>query len=729
MGRPLSAHCRIVRGSILTGSVQTTFSAPAALPPTDTTAAPESAATASGPLAVVLVVLFIVGHVAALRMITAAPYAVFQHYARWAALRKTWLELAVIALQTVACFAVIISRGTAATLLAPVRIIGALRLLVIAAVVGFSLVVPSESVPRTFGEFLIAAWVALAATVNIVLAVVVMPKGALASLRGWVGSRITLERGTTELTRPWDARLPWVVAGWVIVVCAVLARWVFDGVPHNDDGVAYLFQARMLAAGHLQMPAPPDAESFGMTHMIIQGTSWYGKFFPGWPALLSVGVDAGVPWMVNPVLGGVAIMLTHRLVVRLYDRGTANAAILLLAASPWLLATSSEMMSHAAALVWALLALLAIDQQRGGPVNAWSLVAGAALGALYLTRPFDAALLGVTAALWAWGVGGQRLTLGALAAIALVSLGIASLMFPYNAALTGSATLSPFRLWADTLFGPGVDVFGFGPNVGISLWRNVDPLPGHGAADVVLNANKNFTLVNFELFGWATGSLLLAVLASVLGPSRRGDVLMLGIPLIVIVGHSFYWAPGGPDLGARYWYLIIVPLAVLTVRGAQMLSHRTRNEDALAGTRIGSALALGSASALLCMMPWRSVTKYHRYRDIGGEVRTLVRRHEWDHALVFVHTRFREDYQSAFNFLSPRLGIDGPVFVRDAGPGHREAVVRQFPDRPVWIIGPARETHAGHLVVKAGPLLPGTVPTGDAPATDRVLQVVLPARR
>jgi len=681
----------------------------------------------SNSLALALVALYVIGQIASLRLIDVAPYGVYQHLEKWSQLRHEPVGFAVLVLQTLICLWLTVSRGSIGALVAPVRFLGLLRVAVIAAVLGFSLAIPTESIARSLGEVLLAAWIALVAGLNLVLAVLVMPDHALASFRNWVAARLTTDVGIEDVRR-WDRVLPWLTAAWVIVACAILSRLVFDGVPHNDDSVAYLFQAKMLAHGDLQVPAPPDTSAFGMTHMITRGPHWFGKFFPGWPALLSIGVFARVPWLVNPVLGGVAILLVHRLVLRLHDRGTANASVLLLGASPWLLAMSSEMMSHAAALMWALLALLAIDSQRGRRVGFWSVVAGGALGALYLTRPFDAALLGIAAALWGWGVGGRRLSLASLATIAVVSLGVAALMFGYNRALTGDAAVPPFQLWADNLFGPGVDVIGFGPNVGIPMWRNIDPLPGHGPADAVLNANKNFTLMNFELFGWATGSLILAAVACVLGPWRRGDAIMVGVPLIVIAGHTFYWAQGGPDLGARYWYLLVVPLAVLTVRGAQMLRQRwsVRGGDSLAGTRAGTAMLIASASALLCVMPWRSATKYHRYRDIGGELRALSREHKWNQALVFVRSPFRADWQSAFNFQSPYLGTGGPVFAFDAGPAHREVVVRQFPDRPVWIIGPARDDHAGHLVVKSGPLPAGSVPAGEAFPYERPLFIVLP---
>lgn len=682
----------------------------------------------SASLAPVLTALYVAGQLAALRLIDVQPYGVFQHYVPWSGLRETPVALAVLIVQTIACLWLSVSRGALSAMASVPRFLGPLRTTLILAVTGFSLAIPTGSVARSLGEVLLAAWIALVALLNLVLVALVLPDRWLAPFREFTGHRLTIDQDADGV-RPWDRWLPWLVAGWVTVACAVLSRFVFDGIPHIDDSVAYYFQAKMLSLGQLQVAAPPDAESFAMTHFVIKGPFWYSKFFPGWPALLSIGVSAGVPWLVNPVLGGVAVLLTHRLILRLYDRATANAAVLLLAASPWLLATSSEIMSHAAALMWALLALLAIEYQRERSVGPWAIIAGVALGALYLTRPFDAALLGCAAALWGWGVGGKRLSIGSLATIAIISLGVASLMFPYNRLLTGSATVPPFQLWADNLFGPGVDVFGFGPNVGIPLWRNIDPLAGHGLADVVLNANKNFTTMNFELFGWAAGSLSLALLACTLGPWRRGDAIMLGIPLIVILGHSFYWAPGGPDLGARYWYLLIVPLTLLTVRGAQMLRSRTgdRGKQARAGTRTGAAILIASASALLCVMPWRSMTKYHRYRDIGGEVRALARENNWDNALVFVRSPFRSDYQSAFNFMSPRLGT-GPVFALDAGPAHREAVVRRFPDRPIWIIGPATEDHAGHLTVKVGPLPSGTAPAGEAFPQDRPLHVVLPGQ-
>ena len=348
------------------------------------------------------------------------------------------------------------------------------------------------------------------------------------------------------------------------------------------------------------------------------------------------------------------------------------------------------------------------------------------LGLLFLTRPFDAALVGPAAGLWALGLGGKRLSVGALATTAVSAASVAGLYFVFNAVLTGSPSIAPHHLWADKLFGPGVDAFGFGPNIGIPMWRNMDPLPGHGLPDVVLNANKNFTLMNFELFGWTAGSLLFACLAMQPGGLQRRDTLMIGIILCIVGGHSFYWAPGGPDFGARYWYLTIVPLAVLTVRGAEVIGARlSRASDAVVvGGRVAGWVAMASIAALVTVVPWRGVTKYYRYRDIGRDFEQVVEARRITGALIFVRSPHRADYEAAFTFNPPMLSGPGNIFAWELGPGHEAAVLRQFPARPVWIIG--RKFEADRTIdVVAGPFPAGTKSAGPGWAYDQSLQAII----
>lgn len=634
--------------------------------------------------------LYVVAQIAAFRLTRLVPYSAYPHLATFGDILATHrLELAVLVVQAIALVLELRGRVRLEGVRQLLDSVGLTRAAVVASIVGISLAIPTQSGARFVAEAAMAAWIVAMAVANLVLIGRAWPADSLKRIQRWVDERLTLS-GANGSSRRWDRALPWIAAGWTLALAASLSWFALEGVPHIDDSVAYLFQARTFALGRLSVAPPPDSVSFAVPHLLTTGGGWFSKYFPGWPLLLSLGVTGRVPWLVNPVLGAVAILLAHALLRRLYGAGMANVVVLLLACSPWLITSSGEMMSHPAALAFGLLALLAIELQRGRRANSWSVIAGAALGALFLVRPPDAAALGVVAALWAWGLWGERLSLGSLATIAVVAVAVAAVSLPYNAALTGDPLMAPHRAWSDAMFGPNADVFGFGPGIGIPLWRDHDPLPGHGILDVVINTNRNLYLLSSELFGWAAGSLWLLLLGITLKRKwRHADRVLMCVVVAVIGLHFAYWYPGGPDIGPRYWYPAIVPLAVFTVHGATAFGAQVAR---LTGGKYGMAhvampLVIASVTAVGAGLPWRGVSKYHRYREIGGEVRAMARSAPLKHALVFVHATDRTDYQAAFNFNSPTLDGPGPVFALDAGPVHRAAVLKRYPDRPVWIIG------------------------------------------
>lgn len=663
--------------------------------------------------------LALIGHISALLLIEAKPYAVFQHYTTWQTIAQdrpvpAWL----LAAQTVVVgFVAWRLRRRLGGALA--RVLSPRAAALVAALAVFSQAVPTESVARSAGEVLLAGIVALVAALNLVLIALLLPDAVLARTASWVAQRITVAPEDHQV-RAWDRSLPIGVA-LVVTMLAALSSWiVLERVPHIDDSISNYFQAKYFAAGHLFLEAPPDAESFQVDQTVVDPTRWYGYAFPAWPAVLAVGVKLGAPWLVNPILGGVLILLGHALVRRRADRGTANVVVLLLATSPWLIFMSAEFLAHPLTGVLALLAALAFDHASEGANRwlVWASLAGLAAGGLMLTRAIDAAIvivaLGVTMCV------DRRVFRHWKAAVvaAVIAVATGSLMFRYNEAVTGRATYPPHMAWSDGKWGPGVDRLGFGSDIGIRAWPYLDPLPGHGPADVVLNANKNAFMTNFDLFGWAMGSLLFVWLAVGGWSWRRGDALWVGLLAAYVTGYSTYWFSGGPDLGARYWYPLLVPLAALSARGAQMTTHslRERGTLAFAGTRVGVVMVVASLSAAAAVLPWRAVTKYYRYRGITGEVRTLARLNHFDHALVFVRSDpsdpARRDYVSAFNMNPSTLDDPATIYALDAGQAHRAAVVARLSDRPVWVIGRIAQTPGGQaqFAVLEGPLAPGSVP-------------------
>ncbi len=638
-------------------------------------------------VSVLLLLLFLLGQCAVLAHVDAPPYAVYQHLRLGGALSVTTvLSWTIIAGQLATLVAYRATWRAQAEQLLALRDRTAHRLVLLVVVVGFASAIPAKDIVSSITEALSATIVMVLAFTTLVASFLALPATALRRFEAWTDERVTLVSAPDATPRRWDAHWGWWCAGWTLLVGLLVSRFVFEGVPHIDDSVSYLFQAKVLATGHLSAAAPPDSAAFQMDEILIRDGRWFGYGFPGWPAVLSIGAWLGVPWMVNPVISAVTVLLAHALLERLHGRGVANVVAMLMCVSPWMLFMTGEFLGHPAAALWLLLALVAVERcrERGGRDVRWAVMIGAAGGMLFLTRPLDAATGGLVVALWSFGLlGGERLSYRSLVIAGVASGAFVLIGMAYNQAITGDPMLSPYRMWTDAAWGAGRDRLGFGADIGNRAWPNIDPLPGHGMADVVLNLNKNLFQTNVDLFGWACGSLLLPVLYLTSRWTSREDRIWIALAVVLPAGYSLYWFSGGPDHGARYWYPLLVPFLLFTARSIERLHAMWRRPDTLPFVRPMVGVAV--LAACLTFVPWRATTKYFRYREVGADLSQEVSRRGIQHALVFVHAPERETYQAGFNYNSPRL--DGPdnVYARLLDVQSRERLTAHFADRDWWI--------------------------------------------
>ncbi|MGH7695875.1 MAG: hypothetical protein ACRENH_12880, partial [Gemmatimonadaceae bacterium] len=424
---------------------------------------------------------------------------------------------------------------------------------------------------------------------------------------------------------------------------------------------------------------------------------------PGWPALLAIGAAARIPWIVDPLLAALAVLLTHAVLREIYPPRVARAATVLLAVSPWLLFLGMSFMTHVATLVFALAAALGIARARR--TGAWlpALLGGLAVGVVSLIRPLEGLAVALILGFWSLGARGRRLRLAPSVALVVGTVVAAAIVRPYNAALTGSASRFPIMMYVNKYYAPGANDLGFGANRGLG-WGALDPFPGHGARDVVVNALLNSFTINVELFGWVTGSLGIALLLLALKGKSRGDWWMLATIFAVAGIHSFYWFSGGPDFAGRYWFLTIVPLCALTASGARRLAA----EPGSARTRVSLGIAALSIAAMLTFMPWRSINKYWHFRRIEPGMARLAEAKGMSGGLVLVRGPRHPDYHGAAIYNSLDLRAPGTVFVWDRTRAARAAVLRAYPDRQVWYVDGPTVTKRGYEL-SAGPLPPGSL--------------------
>lgn len=636
--------------------------------------------------------LALAGQASSLQLIVAGIKPGFQHYKPVQAIVMNThpLVLGILALQILLITTFLpsiwpMTRAWAIRTFKPWQVVSIATICVIPAVAG------SRQITTYALELCTAAFLQLLNVANITLAVWALPNG----LRSWWRDRCVTWLTQQDRSRANGQHIGnsfvLTAALWTIGVTALLAWWIYESHPHIPDEVSYLYQARYFAAGMLTMPAPPVAEAFDIDLMTYEDTRWYSPFPPGWPIALSMGVILGIPWLINPLLAGLNIPLIFALTQRLYDVPTARIAVLLLSTSPWYLFMGMNYMSHMLSLTCALIASLGVVKARSDSSIGWGLTSGGALGFASLIRPLEASILAGLLGLWALGVVGQRVRFSTLAGLALGAALVGSLNFPYNSLLTGDPLKFPVMDYFDKYYGPGINNLGFGPDRGIA-WAT-DPFPGHSFLDAMVNTALNSFSVNTELFGWATGSLIFVAVVLCSRKLQPSDHLMIVFVVAVIAVHALYWFSGGPDFGARYWFLIILPCTLLTIRGIAVLEKTLPEHPARIVSDHGTvllAVIMLCALSIINFLPWRAIDKYHHYRDMRPDIRVLSHEQKFGKGLVFIKGNRHTDYASAAIYNPIDLDTDTTIYAWARTEQIYDKVVASYPDRPVWVVdGPS----------------------------------------
>jgi hypothetical protein len=323
-----------------------------------------------------------------------------------------------------------------------------------------------------------------------------------------------------------------------------------------------------------------------------------------------------------------------------------------------------------------------------------------------LTRPLEGVVLAGVLGLWAIGLGGARLRWPSIAGLVLGTAIVGASVFPYNAHMTGDALRHPVMVYFDQVYGPGINDLGFGRDKGL-VWGGLDPFPGHDPFQALVNAQFNAFAIDADLFGWTSGSLVFVLFLLFGARKSRLDRVLLVLSAAVIGANSLYWFSGGPDFGARYWYLLLLPLIAMSVNGIRALELR-HAEPARVRALVLALIAL----ALVTFVPWRCADKYWHYRHMDPGILALDRAADFGRSLVLVRGLRHPDYASAAyynDFLD--WNPEGTVYAWDRSPQVRSRLRDLYADRPTWVVEGPSATGGGYRVVE-GPY-PPLAPRGD----------------
>jgi len=391
---------------------------------------------------------------------------------------------------------------------------------------------------------------------------------------------------------------PGVVALSATALLVIGSRALYHWHPLSMDEYAPLFQSRVFVEGRLSGQYPPELLDW-LIPKVLQGNfllpshitgAVSSVYWPGLSLLQTPFVALGVPWLLNPLIGGATVLAMHRLGLELFgeQRSAGLVALLTLASSAVAINAMTYYTMPAHLLASALYVVLLL---RPDPAKAF-LAGIAGSCALVLHSPVPHFLFALPFIAWlAFQPRGPRLVavlaIGYLPLCLLLGFGWASLLDTLELVTQSGALVAPSSL-AESI---------------LSRLRSIQDWGRYETPSVVQH-----TLVAAKLWLWAVPALVAAAAVGAWRVRRESGILrvLAAAALLTYLGYQCLPIYQGHGWGYRYFHQAWLALPLLVVAGL-----RAAPQPALGGYLAGSALL-----SLALLTPFQAL-----------QVRTFVDRH------------------------------------------------------------------------------------------------------
>ena len=413
------------------------------------------------------------------------------------------------------------------------------------------------------------------------------------------------------------------------ILATTFAFYAFQRSATTADEIAALWQAKILLHGRLSLPPDPNREFFALETVIDSGR-WYAQFPIGGPVVLAAGALIGAPWLVNPVLLTMAVVVFYWFARHVFGEMEGRAATALFAVTPMALFIAGTWMNHVSVLCLVTIALAALMEWDRSTTTrravGFAALIGLALGFMATIRPLDAIIVAVPIGvfqLWAIRTHWRRIREVAVQALVGV-LGAMPVLYA-NAVTTGS----PLRFGYEAMWGAGHQV-GF----------RVDPYGNRHTIDRALEYGMRYiTELNVSLMAWPIPALMVVIVGLLaFRRTTRWDVLLIALFVAQVCAYASYWFVG-ELLGPRFLYTALPTLVVIVARTPFLVGER-------AG---GTCRRATLATILVCLAvawstPWLKYSVLGLAKDTRGTRRVsrmdmagAVREANVHNAVVFLH--------------------------------------------------------------------------------------------
>lgn len=450
-----------------------------------------------------------------------------------------------------------------------------------------------------------------------------------------------------------------IIASAILIITANQA--VLMDCQESGDEYAYIISAKLFSMGKLSVPSPPHSMFFNYWHVINDG-KYYGKYPPGWPFFLSLGMIAGIPMASNLAFGLLTLVVVYLMGEEFFSRGTGITAAVLMGISPYFIFNSASYFSHTSMLFFITLFTYVYLRNAESEKTVNYFVLGTALGTAFNIRPLDAVVIGACFfahhALTVWlrfregSLRSERLVNGGFVFVFGLGIFIAIFLL-YNHVQTGNAFLMPFQKYS--------------PKDSISF----------GLESGKLQTMESITTSLLKkLVVWVPYSpLIFIALACTKGRQRNTALLLFSTIIATLAAYSLYWADGLNQYGPRYLYSTASSIFLLT--GAAFIKIKEKSNGAYyAFMAVALVYSIGLLVYTSPLYHEKLVSKKAMYDAVNERnISNAIVFHDWNHNFIPM---------PASDYIKNDLNFNEPViYVMDLGDKNR-LLMKDYPSRSYY---------------------------------------------
>ena len=508
---------------------------------------------------------------------------------------------------------------------------------------------------------------------------------------------------------------------FALIATLLINLLVFQGIPHIQDSIHYLFMAGNFANGQLDHAMVPYYEFFRYLYLIPDGEGIYSLFLPGYSLFLVPFVMFGIPFIANPLITAANITLAGRIADDLFGPRTAAVTMALAVSSTFLMVMGGTFMAHPFCALMTLTTVHFFIRSRTEPDGRRSLifaaVAGFMLGWLLFTRPQNALFLAIPLAVVALSEIRRSGTIPRGIALLAAFLPWLMVLFIYNAHYTGDPLLfkqDPYFNYSEP--NDNCHRFGLGRGCPNSNWT-VLPDEGFTATHALYVTYRRLSPLLINTFGHPLLFLLIP-LAFLFqhGIRPKREVFLGTLFLSTAAGYYFFYFDGNV-FGPRYYYETTFFLIILAAQGMLRLGEliATARRPLFYTAPLGGFIAAGYLFTATVILPPLFATYAKGFWGVERSLSDTVKAMDLHNAVVFVDSE--ELVGSGFAVMRhDDWDKNDIIYVRDLGDRSNSALMHYYKgksfyrahydkiqanDRPP-IITPLTDTElsSGYIVVE-----------------------------